>query len=186
MVRGQKYKLILFKSTFYHEFNAFYRIRKFQPVLKLWSHKFLEFDPFWAQKWLFFCAIKPEIFDFRWPNLLKYNIPVRFNDQKKNIPFFQGQKVGKCGFFFCQIWCFIGQNFISRKSLRIWGKLCKSCQIWLGPYTGLVLKTCQQPFLDILIFSLFLSHFVQKKQQFWWKIRFFLEKWHYLEKKSKI
>ena len=46
-----------------------------------------------------FWAIKPEIFDFRWPNLIKYNIPVRFNDQKKNIPFLRSKGGKKCGFF---------------------------------------------------------------------------------------
>ena len=58
-VRGQKYKLVLFKITFYHEFNAFYRIRKFQPVLELRPRKFREFDPFWAQKYHFLAFFGP-------------------------------------------------------------------------------------------------------------------------------
>ena len=113
-VWGQKYKLILFKSICYHEFNAFHGIWKFQPILELWPGKFLESDPFWAKKWLFFglfWAIKTGIFAFRWPNLPKSNIPMRFSDQRKNIPL-SGSKSGENGFFFVKFDVFMTKSRI--------------------------------------------------------------------------
>ena len=46
-----------------------------------------------------FGAIKSEIFAFRWPNVLKSNIPIRFNDQKKNIPLPRSKSDKNVAFF---------------------------------------------------------------------------------------
>ena len=125
-VWGQKYKLMLFKSTFYHEFNAFYGNVKFKPILDLWASKCLECDPFWAIKrqfWGLFWAIKPEIFAFKWPNIPNYNTPITLSDKMKKSHF-QGQNFEKI-VIFSQISCFLDKIRFYRKSLkslRMWGK----------------------------------------------------------------
>ena len=92
----KKNKLMLFKSTFYHKFNAFYGNRKFKAVLDFCPGKCV-CDPFWAIKmpfWGIFWVIKQENFAFRWQNITKSNIPITLTDQMKQSQF-QGQKMEK-------------------------------------------------------------------------------------------